>query len=65
MYELTERELDEVMALHQDHPYLNSERLLKAIPFLVAEVRKHRGTTGPTEEKDNRIDYKRVKKAMV
>lgn len=60
MYELTERELDEVMALFQDGPLWNSKRLTDAIPFLVAELRKRRGTEGPTQERDRRNTYPRV-----
>jgi len=58
-YSLTERELDEVLALHQDNAKWHSERLLNVIPLLVSEIRKLRGTTGPTMERDSRIDYRK------
>lgn len=58
-YELTERELDEVMALFQDHALWNSQRILPAIPYLINEIRRHRGTSSPTSERDRRNTYPR------
>lgn len=57
MQDLTERELDEIMAMFQDGPAWHSERLVTAIPYLVNELRRRRGTNGPSYERDRRNTY--------
>lgn len=57
MQDLTERQLDEILAMYQDGPAWHSERLVTAIPYLVNELRRRRGTVGPTEQRDSRNTY--------
>lgn len=58
--DFSERELDELMAMFQDNPHWHAKSLVKAIPYLVSEIRRRRGTNGPTNERDRRIDYRKV-----
>lgn len=58
------RELLDLSEMLDDGAKWHSDKLLPALPHVVTELRRRRGIVGPTTQKDTRIDYKRVAKAL-